>query len=76
MWPKTELIRLVNIGVKVELDLSGSKPGRGTYVCPVDSCWKASLKGDRLSNALRIKVSAEDKNRISECFKRVNMKVD
>jgi hypothetical protein len=59
---KKDLIRLVRTenGV-VELDLSGRKPGRGAYLCAKRECWKEGLKGSRLEHALRIKITAENR---------------
>jgi uncharacterized protein len=44
----------------VEVDLTGKKPGRGAYLCNRASCWDLALKRDRLSMALKTKVSTED----------------
>ena len=70
--PKPELIRIVNNGGKAELDLSGKKPGRGAYVCPSGLCWEKGLKGSRLDNAVRAKVTQEDKNQLLEYSKNLD----
>ena len=44
----------------VEVDPTGKKAGRGAYLCSQTSCWELALKKDRLSVALKVKVSPED----------------
>lgn len=44
----------------IEVDLTGKKAGRGAYLCNRATCWELALKKDRLSVALKAKVSAED----------------
>ena len=58
--PKRQLIRVVRVedGV-VEVDPTGKKSGRGTYLCEQKSCWEAALKKERLDRALKTKVAAE-----------------
>jgi len=58
--PKRQLIRVVRIadGV-VEVDPTGKKSGRGTYLCKQRSCWEAALRKERLDRALKTKVAAE-----------------
>ena len=53
--PKRQLIRVVRVedGV-VEVDPTGKKSGRGTYLCKQKSCWEVALKRDSLSRALKI----------------------
>jgi uncharacterized protein len=58
---KREFVRLVRTPEgRVEVDLTGKKAGRGAYLCTHPSCWELALKKDRLSVALRSKVSADD----------------
>ena len=42
--PKRELIRVVRTESGVEIDPTGKKSGRGTYLCKTKSCWDAALK--------------------------------
>ena len=64
---KRELIRLVRLpDGRVEVDLTGKKPGRGAYICPEASCWEAALKKGRLDAALRTKLSADDRLQLNE----------
>ncbi len=44
----------------VEVDVSGKKPGRGVYLCPVRKCWQTGLKGGRIEHALRAAVTDHD----------------
>lgn len=59
---KKSLIRLVcaENGV-AQVDISSRQPGRGAYLCPDRACWELVLKKDRLSHALRTKVSADSR---------------
>jgi predicted RNA-binding protein YlxR (DUF448 family) len=59
--PKRELIRIVRTESGVEIDTTGKKSGRGTYLCKTKSCWDAALKKERLDRALRTKTTAKDK---------------
>jgi hypothetical protein len=59
--PKPELIRLVHtVGGAVEIDPTGKKKGRGTYLCRARECWEAGLKKNRLERALRAKIDPEN----------------
>lgn len=59
---KRELVRVVRTPVgRVELDLTGKKPGRGAYVHGQTECWDVALKKDRLANALKAAISPEDR---------------
>ena len=58
--PKRQLIRVVRVADgAVEVDPTGKKSGRGTYLCKQRSCWEAALKKERLDRALRTKVAPE-----------------
>jgi hypothetical protein len=51
--PKRELVRLVRTpDLRIELDLTGKKSGRGAYICPRQACLEAALKKNRLLQAL------------------------
>ncbi len=62
---KRDLVRVVRTPTgEVEVDPSGKKAGRGAYLCRRIECWEAALKRDRLSTALRKKLTAEDRERL------------
>jgi predicted RNA-binding protein YlxR (DUF448 family) len=65
---KRGLIRIVRTpeGV-VEVDKTGKKAGRGTYLCPRWECWQEALKKERLARALRVKLWEADKERLRAC---------
>jgi predicted RNA-binding protein YlxR (DUF448 family) len=54
---KRSLLRIVRTDQGVEVDSTGKKPGRGAYLHPYRTCWRAVLRGDRLGQALRTKLS-------------------
>ncbi|MFN8443223.1 MAG: YlxR family protein [Caldilineaceae bacterium] len=58
---KRALIRIVRTDSGVEVDPSGKKAGRGAYLCANQQCWEAALRGNRLDQALRTKISAENR---------------
>ncbi len=58
---KRELVRLVRSGDTVEADPRGKKPGRGVYLCLLSECWEKGLKGNRIEQGLRIKLSADNR---------------
>src|SRR4030042_4609934 len=59
---KRGLIRLVRTSTgAVELDPSGKRPARGAYLCHTPECWEHAIKKGRLENALRTKLSADDR---------------
>jgi predicted RNA-binding protein YlxR (DUF448 family) len=55
---KRELVRIVRTpeGI-VELDQTGKKAGRGTYICKRRSCLDAAVKGKRIERSLKHPVS-------------------
>ncbi|WP_040378989.1 RNase P modulator RnpM [Dethiobacter alkaliphilus] len=55
---KRELVRIVRTPEgKVEMDPSGKKAGRGTYICQKRSCLEAAAKGKRIERSLKHPVS-------------------
>lgn len=55
---KRELVRIVRTPEgNVELDPSGKKAGRGTYICRKRSCLDAAVKGKRIERNLKHPVS-------------------
>ena len=58
---KRGLVRVVRTAEgHVEVDATGKKAGRGAYLCAQGDCWNLALKRDRLSAALRIKMTSGD----------------
>ena len=55
---KTELIRIVRVEDKVEVDLSGKREGRGAYITPDAMVIKQAAKKNAFARALRMKVDA------------------
>jgi hypothetical protein len=58
---KRALVRVVRTATGVEVDLSGKKAGRGAYIHATRQCWEQMLKGNRLEQALRTKLSVGDR---------------
>src|SRR5690554_6538564 len=67
MKPKKELTRIVRTANgTVEIDPTGKKSGRGTYICKNNQCIEASIKENRLSKALNCHVTKEMTLKIKE----------
>ena len=64
---KRELMRIVRTPEgKVEMDPSGKKAGRGTYICKKRSCLEAAAKGKRFERSLKHPVSPAVVQEIAE----------
>lgn len=58
---KRALLRLVRTEQGVEIDPTGKKAGRGAYLHPYQVCWRAVLRGGRIDQALRTRMSEENR---------------
>lgn len=58
---KRAMIRLVRTAQGIEIDPTGKKSGRGMYLHPNRACWQSVLAGNRIDQALRMKLSPEDR---------------
>lgn len=61
---KRGLIRIVRKEDGVVVDLTGKQAGRGAYVHPSRECIQTVLNSNRLNQALRTSITAEDRNRL------------
>ncbi|NLC63267.1 MAG: YlxR family protein [Thermoanaerobacterales bacterium] len=60
MKPKKEMTRIVKtVDGNIEIDRTGKKSGRGTYVCENRECIEKALRVQSLSKALDTKVTIE-----------------
>lgn len=60
--PKRELLRIVRTPQgHVELDPTGKKAGRGTYLCARRSCWDLALKKHRLEHEFELALDPADR---------------
>ena len=48
----------------IEIDQTGKKNGRGTYLCQARDCWEAGLKGNRLEHALRSHITQDTREQL------------
>lgn len=58
---KRSLIRVVRTPEGVRVDPSGKLAGRGAYLHPYQTCWRAVLNSGRLGQALRTRLSDEER---------------
>ncbi|MBX3014350.1 MAG: YlxR family protein [Caldilineaceae bacterium] len=61
---KRGLIRIVRTEQGVAVDPTGKLAGRGAYIHPNRECVQAVLVGNRLNQALRTSITAEDRKRL------------
>lgn len=65
---KRELVRIVYTD-RLEVDISGKKPGRGAYLCHQRTCWESALDKGKLEHALRAKMTGSDRQIIEDYAK-------
>ena len=63
---KRQLTRVVRTDAGVVVDPGGKLNGRGAYLCEKTSCWERAVNTDILSKALRVTLSAEDRQRLQQ----------
>ena len=63
---KRSLLRLVRTEQGIEIDATGKLAGRGAYLHPYQSCWQAVLRGGRIEQALRTRLSEENRQALLE----------
>lgn len=57
---KRELVRVVRTPeLRVEIDETGKKSGRGAYLCRTAACWRLALERGTLGRALNIGLTSE-----------------
>lgn len=63
---KRKLFRLARTDSGVQIDPTGKMNGRGAYVCDTPACWDRIIQSDVLGNALRMTLTAEDRERLRQ----------
>ena len=63
---KRALVRLVRTDQGVLVDATGKLNGRGAYLCARSECWDRALSSDVLNRALRVTLTAEDRERLRQ----------
>lgn len=61
---KRGLIRVVRTEQGVIIDPTGKKAGRGAYIHPTRRCMTMVLQSNRLNQALRTNITAEDRKQL------------
>lgn len=60
--PKREMVRVVRAeDGSVNVDSTGKRNGRGTYLCPQSECWERALRSGSLARALKVSLQAADR---------------
>ncbi len=72
---KQTLTRIVRTSEGVQIDLTGKLSGRGAYLHNRLSCWEKGLKG-ALANALKTKLTAEERGALREFMETLSHEVD
>jgi hypothetical protein len=60
----TRIVRTVDEGIII--DPTGKKNGRGAYLCNDPECWEMAINTPLLSKALRVTISAEEKETLRQ----------
>ncbi len=68
---KIELLRVVNNKSEILVDPGERTPGRDAYLCPNLDCLDKAVENDSLKNTLKIDISDEIYEKISEEIKHV-----
>jgi uncharacterized protein len=64
---KRGFVRIVRTPAStVGIDLTGKQAGRGAYLCPSYNCWEQGLKKGRIEAALKVKLSPDDRLKLTE----------
>ena len=63
---KRQLLRVVRTPDGVQVDPSGKLNGRGAYLCEREACWQRAIMSDVLAKALRVTLTAEDRERLKQ----------
>lgn len=63
---KKGLIRIIRGTNGVEVDPTGKKAGRGAYLCANNRCWQIALRTNRIEQALRTKITIDERNQLQE----------
>jgi len=58
-FPKSDLLRIVNVDGKAALDALQTAQSRGTYVCKNEKCFARAQKNGRISGAIKCPVDAD-----------------
>lgn len=71
---KRSMLRIVRTtnDAGVQIDPTGKLPGRGAYLHAEPACWEAALKGNRLAQALKTELSAEEKEMLTAHMKQLS----
>jgi len=64
---KRAYVRLVRTPeLRVEVDPTGKRNGRGAYLCPRRVCWRRAIDGSALDHAFKIKIDDQNKAELWE----------
>lgn len=66
--PKRALTRLVVVDGELHIDPSGKMKGRGAYLCQNDGCWERAMKTNVLNHALKVTLTDDSRQRLSEAM--------
>ncbi len=63
---RADLLRIVHTQNTLSFDLDKSKPGRGCWIHPKNSCFSAAITGNSIPRALRVKVNVQVQENLRE----------
>jgi predicted RNA-binding protein YlxR (DUF448 family) len=53
---------------ELHIDPSGKMKGRGAYLCQNDGCWERAMKTNVLNHALKVTLTDDSRQRLSEAM--------
>ena len=63
---KRDLIRIVRSSNGAQVDSTGKLSGRGAYVHAQRECWNRVFRGNQVSQALRMEIGWQDRQRLKD----------
>lgn len=63
---RADLLRIVYSQEILSFDLSKTKPGRGCWIHPKNSCFSAAITGNSIPRALRVRVKIQIQENLRE----------
>ena len=73
--PKSELIRIVDDGETIAVDLTGRMNGRGMYICRDPGCLEAAWKKNAVRRSFRRNIEKEQLDKVYDELKREEKEV-
>ncbi len=57
--PQSELMRIVSLGKEIAIDVDGTLPGRGAYLCKTKECLEKAIKKRSFQRVFKGEISID-----------------